>query len=74
MLDFVDFNVFFWLIVMFYLHALVVKRHVWVLYFPVWLVRNCGKILKLVPFNIVYFLGGGGGGFEIVFSIESTRM
>ena len=66
------FLVYFWLIVMFCLHALVVKRHVWVLYFPVWLVRSCGKILKLVPF-IFYFFGWGGG-FEIVFSIESTRI
>ena len=62
MLDYVDlifffFLVYFWLIVMFCLHALVVKRHVWVLYFPVWLLRNCGKILKLVPFNIVFFWG-----------------
>ena len=60
---------FFWLIVMFCLHASVVKRHVWVLYFLVWLVRNCWKILMLVPFNIGFF-----GGFEIVFAIESTRI
>ena len=52
------FLVYFWLIVMFCRHALVVKRHVWVLYFPVWLVRNCGKILKFVPSNIVFFFGG----------------
>ena len=79
MLDYVDFyvdfcwimliQVYFWLIVMFCLHALVVKRHVWVLYFPVWLVRNCGKIMKLVPFNIVFFLGG----FDIVFSMGVNK-
>ena len=57
LLNLMCFLVYFWLIVMFCLHALVVKRHVWVLYFPVWLVRSCGKILKLVPFNIVFFPG-----------------
>ena len=61
LLDYVDFNVFlvyFWLIVTFWLHALIVLIHVrkclasekmwenfnlWVLYFPVWLM---GKWVK----------------------------
>ena len=63
-LIFFFFIVYFWLIVMFCLHALVVNTrekclasekmwenfNVWFLYFPVWLVRNCGKILNLARY------------------------
>ena len=48
--------IFFWLIVMFCLHACLASEkmwenfNVWVLYFPVWLVRKCGKILNLARY------------------------
>ena len=59
MLILIFFIVYFWLIVMFCLHALVVNTsekmfgenfNVLVLYFPVCLVGKCGKILNLARY------------------------